>query len=131
MATQQVPPISPVVSALIPVKNSLKQQQKFQTISDTIIAHIKQLPEPDLKNVELIKYICDLIEFFVKRKYKIDKESLMIYTIKKLFPEITDEDVSFVKQTVQYLIDNKLIKIVKTSQYIGLYAKNFIRSKII
>ena len=122
--------VSPVVSALIPVKNSLKQQQKFQTISDTIITHIKQLPEPDFKNVELIQYICDLIEFLVRKRYKLDKECLMIFTMKRIFPDISDEDVSFIKQTVQYLIDNKLIKVVKTSEFIGMYAKKFIRSKL-
>ena len=120
----------PVTQALIPLKNSLKQQSKFQRISDEIIENLKQIPELDVKSVELIQHICNIIEHLVRKHYKLDKENLLVYTIKRAIPDVTDEDIEFVKKTVQYLLDNSLISKVKLTKYVSLYTKKFFRSKL-
>jgi len=123
-------PVIPITQALIPLKHSLKQQSKFQKISDEILLNLKEIPELDVKSVELIEHICNLIEHYVKKKYKLDKENLLVYTIKRAITDVTDEDIEFVKKTVQYLLDNARITKVKMSQYVSLYAKKFLRSKL-
>ena len=97
---------------LVPLKHSLKQANKFQTISDKILLNLKE-SIPDIESqklsVELIEYVCNLIELYVKHSYKLNKENLFIFTLKRVV-NLSDDETEFIKKTIQYLHDNKLIK---------------------
>ena len=116
----------------VPLKNSLKQANKFQVVSDKILLNLKAIPniEDHKLSVELIEYVCNLIEFYIKKKYKIDKENLLIFTLKRVLA-LSDAEIEVIKQHVHYLIDNKLIKAVTSVQKGLEYAKTFFKSKIV
>ena len=117
---------------LVPLKNSLKQSAKFQTISDKIVENLKVIPELDSHkhSVELVQYVCNLIELYVKGKYKINKENLLIFTLNRLI-SLNEEDTLFIKQTIQYLLDNKLVKKATVLKKGFEFAKGFVKKRII
>lgn len=119
------------LNALIPLKHSLKQNVKFHTVSDKIIEHLKLIPDLETQkiSIELINYICNLIEYLVKHKYKINKENLFIFTLKRVV-ELSDQDEEIIKATIKYLHENKLIKIVSKLSYILEYSKNVIKKQL-
>jgi len=117
---------------LIPLKHTLKQACKFQIISDKILLNLKSIPDLETHklSIELIEYICNLIEYYTKKKYKIDKQNLFIYTMKRIVT-LSEDDIETIKQAIQYLHDNKLIKVISTVSKVLLFTKNVIKNKII
>jgi len=115
---------------LIPLKNGLKQNVKFQSVSDMIEQHLKLIPEIEtLKmSIELINYVCNLIEHLIKHKYKINKVNLLIYTLKRCV-EINDEQEDIIKQTITYLHENKLIKKVSRLCQVFVYSKELLKKQ--
>lgn len=122
---------NPIVNELIPIKNSLKQSVKFQQISDLILEKIKVIPNilDHKTNIELINLICNIIEYFCKKKYKIDKANLLLYTLKRVIPTLTSDEEEVIKNTIEYLHDNKLILSISTFKYSMTYLKNFFLKK--
>ena len=115
---------------LVPLKNSLKQSIKFQTISDKILTTLKTIPDIDGKklSIELIEYMCNLIEHLVKKHYKLDKANLLLFTLNRA-STLSEAEMIAVKETIQYLHDNKLIKKVPLLSHILQYSKTFFKSK--
>lgn len=122
---------NPIVNELIPIKNSLKQSVKFQQISDMILEKIKVIPNiiEHRTNIELINLICNIIEYFCKKKYKIDKCNLLIYTLKRVITTLTSDEEEIIKNTIEYLHANKLILSISTFKYSITYLKNFFLKK--
>ena len=120
-----------LLEPLVPLKNSLKQSAKFQSISDKIVENLKVIPEIDTHkhSIELVQHVCSLIELYVKHKYKINKENLFIFTLNRLI-SLNEEDTLFIKQTIQYLLDNKLVKKATVSLKLFEFAKEFVKKRI-
>ena len=116
-----------IVNKLIPLKHRLKQSNKFDTISKKIIAKLHEIPDvQDLKiHPELINLVCNLIEYYCKKKYSIDKLSLLIFVMKAIIPNLGDDDINNIKDIVTYLHSNKLIITISSLDYVKQYAKNF------
>jgi hemoglobin-like flavoprotein len=113
---------------LVPLRNSLKQLSKFEQIANQIVEYIKQIPNlsNEKNNLELIALVCNCIEFLCKKKYKINKENLLIYALKKaLGEEFSQEDEVLVKKHIEYLHSNKLIKTVSKITITGEFLKGF------
>jgi hypothetical protein len=113
---------------LVPLKNSLKQVSKFEEIANQIVEYIKQIPNlvNEKNNVELINLICNCVEYLCKKKYKINKESLLVYALKKaLGDDFTPEDEALVKKNIEYLHSNGLIKSVSKLALTSEFFKNF------
>ena len=118
--------------SLVPLKNSLKQTVKFQQISDKILELLKVVPDIEsLKHSnELIQYICNLIELYSKKKYKINKKNLLLFTMNRVLT-LTEEDMNTIKSTVQYLHENKPIKKITYLSKILNLGKKSIKAKTI
>ena len=116
-----------IVDKLIPLKFLLKEQNKFLTISQKVMKKLDNIVNiDDLKhNPELINFICNLIEYYVKKKYNINKENMLIYICNKAFKSMSDEDTEKIKDIVKYLHNNKLIVKISNSQYLKEYLKKF------
>lgn len=117
------------LNILVPLKNSLKQSVKFQQISDVIVEKLKLINiDGNKHSIELINFIANLIEYLVKHKYKINKENLLIFSLKRVV-ELSSEDEDIIRNTIQYLHDNKLILKVSKIKYILEYSKNLIKKQ--
>jgi len=116
-----------IVNKLIPLKHGLKQNLKFEEISNNILKKLQTIPnlKNERTNPELINLICNVIEYFVKKKYNLNKESLLLYVLKKAIPSITDDELKTVKDIVHYLHSNKLILAVSNLSYVKQYIKSF------
>jgi hypothetical protein len=116
---------------LIPLKNSLKQSAKFQQISDIILERLKVVPDLETQklSLELISFICNLIEYYAKHKYKINKEGLFLFTIKRVV-SLSEEEEKLIKDGISYLHTNKLIKSVSKLSYISHYLKNKLKKQL-
>jgi hypothetical protein len=118
---------------LVPLRNSLKQLSKFEQIANQIVEYIKQIPNlsNEKNNIELITLICNCVEFLCKKKYKINKENLLIYALKKaLNDELSPEDEVLVKKTIEYLHSNGLIKTVTKLALTSDFLKSFFSAKL-
>lgn len=115
---------------LVPLKNSLKQSVKFQSISDAIVERLKQVPDLEAQklSLELISFICNLIEYYSKHKYKINKENLLLFTLKRVV-SLSEEEERVIKDAITYLHTNKLIKSVSKLTYLLEYSKNALKKK--
>jgi len=120
-----------VLNQLIPIKNDLKQSVKFQQISDRILKKIEVIPNLNefKTSIELINLMCNIIEYLCKKKYKIDKANLLVFTLKRVIPNISEDDIENIKKTIQYLHDNNLIISISTLKYSLAYLKNFFLKK--
>ena len=65
-------------------------------------------------NPQLITDLVNFIELEVlKSKFSstdLDKSGIVTEIMKQCFPEITESDLSFVENTITFLLDNKLVK---------------------
>ena len=115
---------------LIPLKNSLKQSAKFQQISDLILERLKVVPDIETQklSLELISFICNLIEYYAKHKYKINKEGLFLFTIKRVVG-LSEEEEKLIKDGIAYLHTNKLIKSVSKLKYLLEYSKTALKKR--
>jgi hypothetical protein len=118
------------LQTLVPLKHSLKQSFKFQDISSKLLCRLKDIPNVgECKlDVELIKFVCSNIEILCKKKYKIDKLELLLFTMKKLV-DLTAEDEQHIKSVVEFLHTNKLIKLPSNLVVLGYGAKQFFLKK--
>ena len=116
---------------LIPLRNNLKASVKFQQISDIILERIKTIPDIETQklSMELISFVCNLIEYYTKHKYKINKENLLLFTLKRLVSLSAEEEV-VIKNVIEYLHINKLIKSVGRLNYLIEYGKTALKKRL-
>lgn len=107
---------------------TLKQEQK--NLIDFIMDEMKGLDVANLKlDVDFMKYLAEVIENQVTRKAsdssetKPSKMDILVEIVKRLFPQITDVEVSACKGIVEFLLSNKLIKKVPLTKIIKYYVK--------
>lgn len=107
------------MSELIKPQNNLLTDYKRSEIKKSIVERLKTM----FSNVQQYKYdneflllTCSLIEYFVKKKYNIDKKCLLIEIYNEVFlGTLTTEDMEQIKNNIQFLFNNNKIK--KLSYY--------------
>ena len=104
----------------------------------SLIDHImEELKDIDLTQMKLdpgfIQFICLKIENQVKSnkiEEKPNKLDIFVTIIKKLFPEITQQEIDTALKIVEFLVKNFLIKKVPLSKiFIYFFKKNFQSNK--
>jgi hypothetical protein len=115
---------------LVPLKHSLKQSAKFQSISNAIVERLKEVPEIEQckLSLELISFVCNLIEYYAKHKYKINKQSLLIFTLKRVV-SLSEEEEKLIRDSIEYLHVNGLIKSVSKVSFAVQYLKNALKKR--
>ena len=112
----------------LPLKNSLKKHTKFYTILNLICEKIKEIPEIEnlcthgIIELELINLVCNLVENAIQdgNKHKIDKKSLVVKVLSKLF-SISPVEITNVESQIEYLFNNRKIKKLKISKKVFVY----------
>lgn len=105
------------MSELIVPSNSLKSDLKKTEIRDKIITQIDKFENINKYKIdnEFIKLICNLIEYYVKKKYNINKKDLFFEIHSRIFPLITEEEKLTINKIIEFIFDNGHIK--KLSYY--------------
>lgn len=105
------------VSIVLP-KNDLSKDIKLSEIKNKIcdrLNSIENLQDYKLNN-EFLVLATNLIEFYVKKKYGINKMDLAISIYERIFQEFSEQDKEIVKKNIQFIWNNGHIK--KTPYYI-------------
>jgi hypothetical protein len=97
---------------LVSLPHGLKKSEKFETIKQDILNAIQSIKSLILShtNIELIHYLATLIEAIVDKKYDIDKMALLKEILSQLIPNIINDELLFVENTIDYMLSQKLIK---------------------
>jgi hypothetical protein len=117
------------MSSLIRPKNSLKRAITKNKIFEEIISELQKIADlPILKlDLELLSYVCNLVENLVKKKTQIDKKALVLEIFSKLFPDISTDDIQQIDKNIEYLFENgkinKLAAVVYCSKCLFEYLK--------
>ncbi len=100
------------MQAPVLAKHDLAQSIKTAEIKNRIVERlekIEDLQQYKLNNVFLV-LTCNLIEYYVKKKYGIDKQELAISIYERIFANITDDDKEAVKKNILFIWNNGHIK---------------------
>lgn len=101
---------------VIPVKNHLLKNLKVDEVKKQVIERIKKFPnyEQYKGDVEFLLLVCNMLEYLVVKKDKIDKKQILIEIFNEVFM-LDESDKSVISQNIEFLWNNKKIK--KQSYY--------------
>jgi hypothetical protein len=122
------------VEKLIPLQNKLKMKKTFVDIVELIINDVKKnIPEFEEHKLdcEMILRICNIVEYLVKKKYKVDKKQVVLHVFELLFSDITNDDLEFVSNTIDFLFQHDQIKQVKMISKVALGCGDLITRKFL
>jgi hypothetical protein len=104
--------------AKVKIKNSLKSFVQQNSLTEQIVKHIQTIPNyQNLKNdVELIKYVCKMIEQLVKQGnskqpegIRIDKKQLVITIFNQIFG-LSPNEIAFISSLIEFFVQNVIVK---------------------
>jgi hypothetical protein len=111
---------------------NLQKTQIINTIKQDIISTIQKITNivQSPNSLELLHYIALLIESIVDKNLQIDKMTLLKDILKILFPNISDEELIFAENAVEYMLSEKLIKGVPILKKALTYAYEILKKLI-
>lgn len=111
----------------IPLKYDIKLDVKKAETKRQIIERVQNLKVDINKyklDVQFLNLICNLIEYLVCKKDKIDKCELCLEILNDLFGcSFTEEEKQIIKNNINYMCNNKQ---VKTLSYYKLFKTSFL-----
>ena len=121
---------------LVSFQNSLQDHQTTYSTIDALVQKIQSIPNHQaLKlDLELTLYICKVVENIIGSKSStstIDKSNIVVSVFQAIFPDLTDDQIAYIKQQIQYFWSNKLIKRVPMLIRVGVYAFNIFKKKLL
>lgn len=121
----------------INIKNGLSEHFVTENIIKEVTEKVKTIPNYHLlKNeVELLKFICNIIEnMILKNKKKIDKKDIVIKIFSLLF-SLTEPDKENLSKLIDFLHQNKLIKRLSLKKQTKIFINNlstfFLKTSIV
>ena len=79
----------------------------------------------------MILRICNIVEYLVKKKYGVDKKQVVIHVFELLVPDITEANLEFISNTVDFLFNHGQIKPVKMVSKIALGCGDLLTRKFL
>ena len=122
------------IDKLVPLQNKLKMKKKFAEIVQIIINDIKTNIPDFIENqldCEMILRICNIVEYLVKKKYGVDKKQVVVHVFELLVPDISEANLEFISNTVDFLFNHGQIKPVKMVSKIALGCSELISRKFL
>jgi exopolyphosphatase/pppGpp-phosphohydrolase len=114
------------MDTLVKPKNELAKRIKICKIVAKIIEELSKLPQEDLKdmknNPELIKYVCNLVENLISKKYKPNKKEIVLDILKRVIPGFSTNDEKLISDIIEFLHQNKDIKKIRWVKLLGKYS---------
>ena len=79
----------------------------------------------------MILRICNIVEYLVKKRYKVDKKQVVLHVFELLFSDITNDDLQFVSNRIDFLFQHDQIKQVKMISKVALGCGDLITRKFL
>ena len=116
---------------IIKFKNSLLKVCKISEITKAIVTQLKE-KNLDLNggrfDLELTTYICNIVENELVDSEKDKKVEIIVNIIGQLYV-LSNEDKNIITAQIEYLVNNKKIKKIKTSKWIWRSTSNWFIKK--
>ena len=119
------------LSHLIPLKNNLLADKKYNDTLTLIVERIKELPNYlDYRgDIELLLLICSLIEHIVVKGDGTDKQALCIECLKTLF-DLTPTEIAVAKNSIEFLLNHNRIKKLNSLYVAVKNCMEFLKKKL-
>jgi len=123
------------MSNLVKPKRELAKRFKTAKIVNKIVVLLNELPSSDIaelkQNPELIKYICNLVENAISKKYEPDKKKIVLEILSRLVPNVNDADRKNVGDIIEFLHGNGDIKKIRLLKILGHYSIYFLKKFVL
>jgi hypothetical protein len=113
-------------------KNDLAQDINLAEIKNKMcdrLNKIETLQDYKLNN-EFLVLCCNLVEFYVKKKYNIDKMNLVISIYDRIFANLTDDEKTTIRQNIQFIWNNRHIKKIAYYKLMFCGVKEWLKKKV-
>jgi hypothetical protein len=110
---------------LVNFKNNVNTHVLVQDIKTQLLTKLGNIPNILLlkNDIELTLYVCNCVENMIAKGSKLDKKSLVVDVLGCVF-QLTDEEKTAVKNTIDFLFSNKKIKIASAyKQYFKMISE--------
>jgi len=100
------------MTELISLGQGLQKDLKREQLEKILNNRLQELNmiQPKYKvDVELIRYVCNMVEHFILKNDKIDKKQFVLEFMKNTF-SANDEELEIISKAIEYLHSNKHIK---------------------
>lgn len=120
------------MESLVIPKNDLKQDIKTAEIKNKIIERLMKIENLQVYklNNEFLVLACNLIEFYVKKKYNIDKSNLLVNIYEALFIDFTEDEKASIRQNIQFIWNNGHIKKISYYKLMFCGIKEWLKKKV-
>jgi hypothetical protein len=98
-------------------QHSLKTHIFTENLTKTILDNVNTIPalQSLRMDIELTLYICKLLEtLMINCNEKLLKKQLVISILLLIFPNLTEPEKALIDTQIQFLFNNRKIKVVKT-----------------
>lgn len=120
------------MESLVLPKNDLAQDIKLAEIKNKIcerLNKIEELQQYKLNN-EFLVLVCNLVEFYVKKKYNIDKMNLVINIYDRIFANMAEDEKTIIRQNIQFIYNNGHIKKIAYYKLMFCGMKEWLKKKV-
>jgi hypothetical protein len=116
---------------LVDFKNRLNSHVLEQDILKQLIDKIGNIPNiTKLKSdIELILYLCNVVENIIKKNDKINKKELVLNVLDGVF-QLSDDEKRLISETIDFLSNNGKIKAVTLSKKVFKSIGGWIAKKL-
>jgi len=117
---------------IISAKHELGQDIKTAEIKNKICDRLNKIENLQIYklNSEFLVLACNLIEYYVKKKYNIDKSNLLISIYDTIFANLTDDEKATIRQNIQFIWNNGHIKKIPAYRLLFCGIKEFLKKKV-
>ena len=121
---------------LIKPQNNLLKDYKSNEIKTAIVERLKTMFKNNIQQYkfdnEFLLLTCSLIEYYVKKKYNIDKKPFLIEIYDELFlGTLNCMDKEQVRNNIEFLFNNKKIKKLSNYKLFETSCKEWIKKKFL
>jgi len=117
---------------IISPKHELGQDIKTAEIKNKICDRLNKIENLQIYklNSEFLVLACNLIEYYVKKKYNIDKSNLLISVYDTIFANLTDDEKATIRQNIQFIWNNGHIKKISVYRLLFTSIKEWVKKKV-
>lgn len=123
-----------MASDFVQPKRELKKKMKINKIINFLKEDLKDFSVQELQdyrlNPELIKYVCNLVETKMTKKYKPNKKEIVLNILSKLIPAVNDVDRKSISDSIEFLHGNGDIKTLTLFRYLGRTLFSVLKKKL-
>lgn len=92
---------------MLTLSKPLQQNEKINKVKDQLVGEVKCMGHYRLSQ-DLTEGVCNAVEMFVKKKYKINKKDLVLEIFKSAH-DLSNEELQVVETQIDYIVQKGLL----------------------